>query len=392
MTLYRYVALDGDGKKNFGLLDAESIESAKERLRAKKIMVTKICQALDQKEITISSSLLIAFTRDLSQLLRSKLPLYESLVTIEEKFSTHKNHFLFLDICDKVRQGKKLSQALSSYPKIFDEVYISMVAAGENTGHLEDVFVQLYKVIARSDKLRKQTRAALTYPMFLLAFCVLILAGLFLYLIPSMKELFEGRALHPMTQMVVGISDWMQANWPFFFGFNAVVIVGIIYVCKQKRARNRAKVLLTKIPIFRSIFTEAILMRFCRVLAILLSSGVTLVEALKYAKGVIYHPDFEKVIENAEEGIIKGHKFSQELKKSPLIPSLVVRMIQTSEETGSSAEMLLNISEIYEEKLEKTISQFTNLLQPVMLLVLGLLVGMVLLAVLLPLTDMSSLI
>lgn len=391
MTLYRYVALDSDGKERLGLLDAESMESAKERLRSKRIMVTKIVQALDQKEITLNSNLLIAFTRDLSQLLRSKLPLYESLVTIEEKFSSHKKHFLFLDICDKVRQGKKLSEAFASYPKIFDEVYVSMVAAGENTGQLDVVFFQLYKVIARSDKLQKQTKAALVYPSFLLAFCLVILAGLFLYLIPSMKELFEGRALHPMTKMVVGMSDWMQANWMGLLGGVVGVALAGVYISREKKARNWIKVSLTKIPMFREVFTEAVLMRFCRVLSILLSSGVTLVEALKYAKGVIHHPDFEKVISKAEEGIVKGSKFSQELKKSPLIPSLVVRMIETSEETGSSSEMLLSIGEIYEEKLEKTISQFTNLLQPVMLLVLGLLVGLVLLSVLLPLTDMSSL-
>jgi general secretion pathway protein F/type IV pilus assembly protein PilC len=207
-----------------------------------------------------------------------------------------------------------------------------------------------------------------------------------------MKELLEGRTLHPMTQAILQISDWLCGNWMWFFPAIGVVLVGGVLSFRLQRIKNSLHRASTHIPLIKTLFTEAILMRFCRVLSILLKSGIPIVEAIQYAKGVIHHIEFEQLMTNAEKGLVRGGKFSTELKKSPLIPSMVIRMIETSEETGRSAEMLLSISEIYEEMLEKMISQFTNLLQPVMLLILGLLVGVVLLSVLLPLTDVSTMI
>ncbi len=392
MPLYRYGALDKEGKKLSGFIDADTLEKAKERLRTSGVILTRIILAKKHSEISIGSAVLIHFTRDMAQLLSSKLPLYESLLTIEEKYRSHKFHYLFLDLCDKVKQGKALSEAFSLFPASFDSVYISMVRAGENTGKIDEAFVELYKVIARTEKFKKQAQSALFYPLFLLSFCLLILVGLFLFLIPSMKELLEGRELNPMTDVILKMSNWLVGNWPWFFPAFASILIGATLSFRLQMVKNFFHRTFTKIPLIRTIFTEAILMRFCRVLSILLRSGVPIVEAIQYAKGVIHHVEFEKVMEEAEKGLVRGVKFSQELKKSPLIPPMVVRMIETSEETGRTSEMLMSISEIYEEMLEKTISQFTNLLQPVMLLILGLLVGVVLLAVLLPLTDVSTMI
>jgi general secretion pathway protein F/type IV pilus assembly protein PilC len=392
MALYRYAALDKEGKKLAGFIDADTIEKAKDRLRASGVILTRIIQAKKQAEISIGSTNLIHFTRDIAQLLSSKLPLYESLLTIEEKYRTHKFHYLFLDLCDKVKQGKALSEAMALFPSSFDRVYISMVRAGENTGKIDEAFLELYKVIARTEKFKKQVNSALFYPFFLLCFCLLILTGLFLFLIPSMKELLEGRVLHPMTEIILGISNWLVENGNWFFPGIITSVIAAVLSLRLRVVKDFFHKMLTEIPLVRTIFTEAILMRFCRVLSILLKSGVPIVEAIEYAKGVIHHKEFEKVMEEAEKGLVKGSKFSEEIKKSPLIPSMVIRMIETSEETGRTSEMLLSISEIYEEMLEKTISQFTNLLQPVMLLIIGLLVGVVLLAVLLPLTDVSTMI
>ena len=149
------------------------------------------------KQSRLSDQLLVSFTRDLAQLLRAGLPLYESLVAIEEKYKTHKAHALFLDLCDKVKSGKHLSQALANYPKVFDQIYISMIASAEETGALASVFSQLEKLILRQQKLKKQLSSAMIYPAFLLSFCVIVINALFFFLIPSMQQLFEERTLHP---------------------------------------------------------------------------------------------------------------------------------------------------------------------------------------------------
>jgi general secretion pathway protein F len=391
MALFQYLAVGASGKMIRGIIDADSLELAKERLRAREIVVTKMGPAKKEREANLGSETTIHFTRDLSGLLRSGLPLYESLLTIEEKYRSHKFHFLFLDLCDQVKQGKSLSQALSAYPKSFNPVYISMIASGESTGNLEKAFVQLYKVVSRNEKFRRQMRSAMVYPAFLSAFCFVVLVGLFLFLIPAMKELLEGRELHPITKTILHISNHLEKNLIFYVIGSGLVTLLAIFIAKTKLFKDKCKQWLLYIPFFKTIFTESILMRFSRVLAVLLSSGVPIVEALKLSRSVMNHISFEEAIKNAEEGIIQGRKFSDELKKSKLFPPLMIRMLATAEETGSPTEMLEHVADIYEEQLERTLVQFTNLLQPVMLLILGVIVGVVLLSVLLPLTDVSTL-
>ena len=391
MALFQYSALNIDGKKIRGVIDADSLEQAKERLRNREIIVTQMGISKKEGRVSLGQETVIHFTRDLSGLLRSGLPLYESLLTIEEKYRSHKHHFVFLDLCDQVKQGKSLSQALKAYPNSFNSVYISMCASGENTGNLEKAFVQLYKVISRSEKFRKQIRSAMVYPAFLSAFCLVVLVGLFLFLIPSMKELLEGRELHPITKTILAISNVLEKYF-IFFALGAVSIVTlIVFVVKTKKFKDECKKWLLYIPFFKSVFTESILMRFSRVFAVLLSSGVPIVEALRLSRSVMNHVSFEEAMIQVEEGIVQGRKMSDELKKSGLFPPLMIRMLATAEETGNPMEMLEHVADIYEEQLERTLVQFTNLLQPVMLLILGVIVGVVLLSVLLPLTDVSTL-
>ena len=301
-----------------------------------------------------------------------------------------RSHAIFLDLCDKVKGGVRFSKALASHPTVFDQLYVSMVEAGENTGRLDKAFLQLYRVVARTEKFKRQIRAAMLYPLFLASFCGVVLVGLFLFLIPSMKELFEGRALHPMTRAVLAISDAMSKHAFWFFPTLLISALAIAWLLRQETTKKRIQVLFTHVPLLKNMIMEAVMMRFFRVMSVLLESGVPISKALRLSRGVMNNPAYEKVISEAEEGIITGKKLSVLFRQSRLMPPLVVRMLATAEETGSLSEMMMNIAEIYEEMFERSISQFTNLLQPVMLLVLGLMVGCVLLAVLLPMTDVSS--
>ncbi len=390
MALFEYTELLEGGKKKTGVIDADTLLSAKTKLRQMRVIVTKISLAKKKRRSFFSKTLLINFTREVMQLLSSGLPLYESLLTIEEKYKNHKAHAIFLDLCDKVKGGSKFSKALASHPIIFDQLYVSMVEAGENTGRLDKAFLQLFRVLSRSEKFKRQIRAAMLYPLFLASFCGVVLVGLFLFLIPSMKELFEGRSLHPMTKAVLAISDAMNTHAFWFFPILAFLGLTLAWLLKQDKTKKQFQLIFIHIPLLKQMIMEAVLMRFFRVMAVLLESGVPISKALRLARGVMNNPAYEKVICETEEGIITGLKLSYLFRQSPLIPPLVVRMIATAEETGSLSEMMMNIAEIYEEMFERSISQFTNLLQPVMLLILGLMVGTVLLAVLLPMTDVSS--
>lgn len=391
MPLYRYQAISKEGKKTFGVINADSFEVAKENLQKQKILVIKLFSFKEKsKQLSLPKDLVVSFTRDLSQLLRAGLPLYESLMAVEEKYRSNKAHPLFLDLCDKVKSGMQLSSALTLYPKVFDQVYISMIESAEETGKLASTFSQLEKLIVRQQKLKKQLTSAMIYPMFLMGFCFVVVNALFFFLIPSMEQLFEERELHPFTAVIIGISKFLRSNGPYIgISLLAIVIFCVIYFSKPAGKLLLQKFYL-KVPILNRMITQAVLSRFCRSLSIMLAGSVSLLDALKLSKGIMKNPYFEKVITNVESKVEQGGKLSEELTKSPLIPTLVTRMLTIAEETGNVSEMLESISDIYEEELGRSLARFTALLQPVMLLFLAFVVGTVILSILLPLTDVGS--
>lgn len=391
MPLFRYKAVTETGKTSVGVIDADSLVLAKERLRRQQVLVTDLRPVeKDKGEITLPPALLIAFTRDVGQLLRAGLPLYESLLTIEEKYRKHKSHPLFLDLCDALKGGASLSDILRKYPKTFDPVYLSMVTAAEQTGSLPQVFEELTQLVSRQQKLKKQIVGALAYPAFLGVFCVLVILSLLFFVIPSLAELFQGKRLHPLTEFVLGVSSWANAHTVIFLSTPPILVLAIFFLMQKNQVRILLQRLCLNVPFFNTVIVESVMIRFCRALSALLSGGVPLIEALSLSRKVMRHLLFEQVIANAEERIVEGARFSEQLRKSPLMPGLFVRMVSIAEETGKMAPMLLSIAEIYDEDLERNLLQFTTYLQPVMLLIMGGIIGLVLLSVLLPLTDVSS--
>lgn len=391
MALYQYTALSRDGRRKIGMINADSIELAKERLRKKDILVTKVSSYTKKgQELTISSALLVGFTRDLHVLLRAGLPLYDSLLTLEEKYRKTKLHPIFLDLCDQVKEGRLFSEALKDYPKVFDPIYLSMVKAGEESGSLEQSFAELEKLIGQQQALRKKLSSAMIYPAFLAVFCLSVISVLLFFLIPSMSELFEERTLHPMTQGVLSLSHFLNHHAFIIFTLVGGTFLCLLLFVRNPKGKEILKEGLLHIPIVKRLFIETIMARFCRVFSILFKGGVSMMDCLTLSKKVMKHASFEKIISNAEVKVLEGKRLSEQLQKSPLIPTLVIRMLSIAEESGRVAEMMAHLSAIYEEDIERSLSRLTSLLQPVMLLFLGVVVAIILLAVLLPLTDVSS--
>lgn len=391
MPLFRYRALSIEGRTLKGVIDADSLVVAKERLRRQQLLVTSVvAHGVIQRDFTLPNKFLLAFTQELAHLLRAGLPLYESLLTIEEKYVRHKAHPILLDLCDHLKEGHTLSIALKRYPKIFDQIYLSMVQVAEQTGNMAEIFLNLAQLIERQHKLKKQIISAIAYPCLLGAFCILASLGLFLFVIPSMKELFEDRSLHPMTRLVISISDWLNA-----YGFSlALTLFALIISSTIAWRRGNGKWhfyrLCVKMPLVKTLLLQAGLVRFCRGLTMLLTAGVPLFEALHLVKAVVKNPLLEQGIIEAEKKIVCGERLSQSLKETPYMPALVVRLIALAEETGKMQEAFMHLSDIYEEEVEKNLSQLTTFLQPILLITLGMIVGLVVLSILLPLTDVSS--
>ncbi len=374
-------------------MGADSITLAKEKLYSQKILVTHIAYHKKQSaEIILPPSLVLNLTRDLYVLLRASLPLYDSLMILEEKYRRSKLHTLFLTLCDQVKQGMHLSEALAIYPKVFSTVYVAMVKAGEESGTLKESFQELVALLGKQQAIKKKTIAAMIYPIFLGAFCLIVLIVLLFFLIPSMGELFEGRTLHPMTECVLTLSNQLNTHAaPIFLSFGACFTF-IFFFFRQPKGQQLKQQMMLHLPICKRLIVEMVFARFSRVFGVLLKRGVPLVDSLKLSKMVMKNILFEEMIGKVTQDVAEGKRLSEELKKHSLVPNLVIRFLALSEESGNTHKMMEHLSEIYEDDIDRTLVRLTALLQPTMLLFLGLIVAFILLSVLLPLTDMSSII
>jgi general secretion pathway protein F/type IV pilus assembly protein PilC len=392
MPLFRYKAIQEDGRESKGVIDADSLAMAKERLRKQRVLVTSIegWSGGSSSKPRLSPAQLLSFTRELTQLLKAGLPLYESLLTIEEKHQKTKAHSLFIDLCDLLKHGWSFSSALAKYPETFDEIYLSMVRSAEQSGALYSAFDQLTALITKQQKLKKQLLSSLAYPAFLGGFCLLVIGALFFFVIPSMKELFEGRMVHPLTQTVLWISDFLNTYAGWLLALFILLGLTLFGVSKQEGFRRKCSLFLLKLPYLKKILIQSALIRFFRAMYMLLSGGVPLVEALRFSKKVVRHAALEKLVAETELKVVEGKKISELFSSSGFIPPLVLRMLTIGEETGNMGSMLRNMADIYEEELDKDLQQLATFLQPAVLLFLGVVVGVVVLSILLPLTDVSS--
>jgi general secretion pathway protein F len=391
MPLYRYSAVSLDGKTIKGVIDADSLPVAKDRLRKQQILVTTVALLQNKKDqLFLSPPLLLSFTRELAQLLKAGLPLYESLLTIEEKYRRHQAHPLLLDLCDHLKEGAAFSSALKRYPATFDRIYLSMVQVAEQSGNLAAVFDQLSQLIIRQQKLKKQLFSAFAYPTFLALFCFFIVCGLLFFVIPSMKELFEDRDLHPITATVLSISNWVNVHVIFLIVSLLTFVGGLILAIRSRQGKRFLYEFSLKLPLAKTLILHSALVRFCRALSMLLAGGVPLLEALALSRHVVKSPLIEEAILDAEKRIGQGERISVAFRESPIMPTLILRMLALAEETGKMDDAFFNLAEIYDEEMERHLSQLTTFLQPALLITLGAIVGLVVLSILLPLTDVSS--
>jgi general secretion pathway protein F len=391
MALFRYEALNELGKKTGGAIDAETILDAKQKLLRQSIFITKIQAFSDkQNKISLSKTDVLNFTRELARLLKAGIPLYESLSALEEKYRGQPAQRLLLELCEQVRSGHSFSEALAKHPKSFNLLYVAMVDNAQKTGRLTEALEELRILLTKQQQIRKQLIGALLYPSLLFGFCLFVLGALLFFVVPSLKELFDGRDLHPFTKIVFAISGFACKSKLLLLccliGFVGA-LVGFMILPKWKRFIYTQ---VLKIPVLNHLFAKVALIRFFRATATLLNGSVPIVSAFSQARATMEHPHLEKTIERAEKLIAEGEPIHAPFAGHSLIPPLVPRMLAISEKGGNLDGMMRQIAEIYEEDLERILAHFSTVAQPVLLLFLGVIVGFVLLSVLLPLTDVSS--
>lgn len=390
MALYYYSYINEIGKKRSGVIEAQNEKDAKEKLREQKLFITHLVKKETLAKQNLEGDHLLAFTIQLSQLLNAGIPLYESLKVMEEQSREESFHRIILSLSEQIRSGVSLSQAMQLYPKSFNQLYCSMVAAGEAVGGLGSILDKLAIFLIKQSKLKKQLKTALIYPVILGSFSFIIIAVLLGFVLPSLEGIFADRKLNNFTNGILLLSYVFRNYWWLYLPLIGASIYLSILHFRSHKGREWLEKTSLQIPLLKKIVTQAAIARFCRTTGTLLQGGLNIIDSLRMGRGVMRNSFLEKEIENAEKKIIEGNTLSQQLVKSPYIPKLVSSMLAIGEESGSTIEILGKLADIYEYEVEKTLEQTMSFLQPLILIFMGGIIGTILLAVLVPLTNMSS--
>ncbi len=397
MPLFRYEAYERTGTKKSGTVDAASLLQAREMIRAKGLMLSSLSQTADgassfsflslfEKSVDFKSK--IIFTKQLAVLLRSGIPLVQSIELLTEQFENPFKRIL-VSVRDGLRDGNSLATELSRYPKIFTNVYIQLVRAGEATGKLEIILERLTGYMERTEETSRKVRKALSYPIMLLSFAFLVVLGVLTFLVPSMTDMLKkaGKELPGPTQIMVNISD-------FLFGYYPHLIIGItsfvtlfLYWRSTPEGKYRLDEIFLKTPFIQYFSKTKAVVQFCKTLGMLLESGVNLSEALDIVSNIVDNKVLVRTLQQARDKIIKEGKIARYLKETGIFPPIASYMISTGEQSGNLAGMLLTVGSDYEVELNDITDGITEKISPIMMIFMAFIVGFIILAIFLPVME-----
>jgi general secretion pathway protein F len=408
MPVYEYRALNIKGKKLKGIINAESIFAARQKLRETNIFPVDLKEtSAKEKEETptqksigslfkrISSGEISIMTRQLATLLGAGLPLVTSLTALVSQITNPKLKKTLAQIKEEVNEGNSLAQSISSYPRIFSPFYVNMVRAGEASGALNIVLERLADFNERQQALRGKIKAALAYPLFMFLVGSIVLFFLTTFIVPRITGIFDEmhQTLPGITIFLISVSGFLKSFWWIICLFIIAAVIGLRYVfaktLKGQYFRDKSKL---KMPLYGPLIQKMAVARFSRTLGTLLQSGVPLLTALSIVKNVVGNRLIADAIADASIDVEEGQDLSAPLSRSGLFPPITVQMISVGEQSGTMETMLYKIADTYEAEVESNIVMMTSMLEPVMILVMGLVVGFIVISILLPIFEMNQLI
>jgi general secretion pathway protein F/type IV pilus assembly protein PilC len=390
MPGFSYQAVNATGKRVRGVIEAASQKEATARLAEQQYVVLKVGPQQRLWKKPVKKQVVVDFVYQLAQLLRAGLPVYEALVALEEQYRGEPVQAVLADLCESIRGGMSLSQAMRKHGKLFNGLMCAMVAAGEASGTLPALLDRLSALMTRQEKTRKGLLTALIYPALLAGFCAVVVTALLAFAIPSLEVLLEGRSVNGWTQMIFGMSHLVTESWMWLLMAMGAGIGVLGWWLRRPESRLQLKRLVVRLPLMKTLLMRAALSRFTRTLGTLLEGGVPLAQALPLAREVLSHPVLEPIVAQVETRITEGKSFGAELARAPEMPRLLSRLVAVGEESGELAQMLHHCGTLYEAELEKSLARVSALAQPAVLILMGGIVAAIMVGVLLPLTDLSG--
>src|SRR2546427_7891359 len=399
MGSFLYVAREtASGREIRSSVEAATEQAAIAALLNRNMLVVSIQEKVGKKGKTAGGSVglqdLVIFTRQLATMIDAGLAMVQSLQGLAEQTQNKVMRDVIKDVCTRVESGDSFSEALQKHPKAFSRLYVCMVAAGEKGGLLAETLARLAVYQENAARLRKKVKSAMMYPIVVTVVAIGITIFLLVRVVPVFGEIFSSFSaeLPAPTQYLINISNVVKKFFPVIMVGTAALVYGWFYFIKTKTGRQFWDSRRIKLPIFGSIAHKICLARFTRTLASLVRSGVPILEVLQITSQTVGNVVMEKAIKTAALDIERGESISGALGKHPVFPSMIIRMITAGEQTGKIDNMLERISDFLDEEIETTLSGLTALIEPILIVFLGVVVGGMVICMFLPIFKMPEIV
>jgi len=406
MPVYTYEALNNVGQSVKDEVEAASSEEAISKIRSKGYFPTKLKEKTARRGIKpapgapaagvtrgrrsvgrVSRKLLTQCTRQLSTLIDANLPILRSLRILEQQQKPGMLRVALRMVADDVESGATLSEAMERHPKAFDRLYVNMVRAGELGGVLDTILQRLADFMEKSQALKRKVIGAMIYPVAVITFALLIVTGLLIFVVPEFEKIFASwnAELPPPTKALIGMSKWVKGGgWALILGIPLAVYGTFRLMKTSPGGRYSLDKFKLKVPILGLITSKSSVARFSRTLGTLLSAGVPILEALNITRDTSGNEVLSRALVEVHDGIREGESFAEPLRRARIVEPMVVNMIDVGEETGELDKMLMKVADTYDDEVETLISSLTSLMEPVMIITLGVIVGFIVIALFLP--------
>ncbi len=408
MASFTYTARDKNGKSTTGMMEAGSRQDLATRLKEKGLLPTSInegsgggtaatAKKLKSGKFTgkkVKADEMVLFTRSLATMVNSGLPLLQGIDIMIEQTESPNFKATLTQVGQDIEAGLTFSEALRKHPKAFSDLYSSMVKAGEASGDLDGILIQLAEYLEATEKLKREVRSAMTYPVIALVIVVLIAVGLLVFIVPKFQSIFDslGGTLPLPTLILIAASDILREYVLIVLGVMIAIGIGLKYYVTTPMGRYQVDALKLKLPVFGVLFRKVAVSRFARTMSTLTRSGVPVLGALEIVERTIGNEVLGRAISGSQASIKAGATIAEPLARSGVFPLMVIRMIDVGEKTGSLDELLIKVSEFYDQQVEAMIASLTSLIEPLLIVFLGVVVGGMVLALFMPIFQLSTLV
>lgn len=406
MARFAYIAADAQQnvvKGKTDLPDRSSVITALTKQGLRPISIRKLKEQKSSVDFNhlfettkVKQDQLVAFTRQLSAMVGAGVPLLRSLTSIQKHAEDKALRKILGDIVKDVEGGMPLGDALSKHPDTFNDIYVNMVRAGESAGILDDILKRLAGQLEKSAAIRKKIKSAMSYPMVLMGITFLAFFGLMLFVVPQIGKIIQDLGgpdaeLPMITQIMLGISGFIVNFWYILLPVVAGLIVGLVmYVRKTPKGRHQFDSVILKAPAINAIVRKIAVARFARTFSALMGAGVAVLEALDVTSRAVGNVVYEESLKQAAIEVKNGKSLSSVIEKNELFPSIVAQMLAVGEETGQTDTVLLKVADFYEEEVDLAIEGISAIIEPVMIVVMGAMVGLIAASVMTPIAQLSQ--